>query len=111
MGTGNNYTNVTTKSAGNNYTTVNTDAENPPVAAVACAYVSKKVAPTSRKSNVYPNATVTTLKDKVEEEKGRRLDPYVSVPMAKATIVDKPTMQPATREVEEDLPSAYVTKK
>jgi hypothetical protein len=135
--TGNNYTNVTTKSTGNNYTNVKTDAENPPVATVASAYVSKKVAPTSnaktvtknppvatvasayvskksaatKKANyVNPNATASALKDQIEQEKGRSLQPYVSAPMAKATIIDTPKMPLATK-VEEDLPSAYVTKK
>jgi len=135
--TGYNYTNVTTKSTGNNYTNVKTDAENPPFATVASAYVSTnnaktdasayvstKVAPTNNaKTNAktVASAYVSTkaaptksagydLANQIEQEKGQRLAPYVSVPMAKATIVDTPTMPPATK-VEEDLPSAYVTKK
>jgi len=118
--TGYNYTNVATKSTGNNYTNVKTDAENPPFATVASAYVSTKVAPTNNAKTV-ASAYVSTkaaptksagydLANQIEQEKGQRLAPYVSVPMAKATIVDTPTMPPATK-VEEDLPSAYVTKK
>jgi len=99
-----NYNNETTESA--EFTTVAGAYVSRPTSnanTVASAYV-KNVTPT------FPNAKAPDLRDQIEQEKGRSLEPYVSVPMAKATIVDTPTMPPATK-VEEDLPSAYVTKK
>jgi len=98
-----NYNNETTESA--EFTTVAGAYVSRPTSnanTVASAYV-KNVTPT------FPNAKAPDLRDQIEQEKGRSLEPYVSVPMAKATIVHTPTLPPATK-VEEDSTSGYFTK-